>query len=385
MRKFLTLFLSAALVFVLGNAYAKQADTHGLIGRIGQAAEDYCAKRKEVTLMVGVTKRGERYVKGFRSPDAVKAILPNVETVYEIGSDTKLFNCILLAKLAADGIVALDHTIGEYLPQDLKLPPEVAAITLLQLATHTSGLPRIVDNFEKLVLEDVNTCYARYKKEDLYEGLRTVKLKSKPGTRWLYSIIGTGTLGHILELKSGQRWETLVKEIICEPLGMKDTTVILSKDQRDRMAIGYDSQGNPAPVWEFDVLGAQGALRSTMKDMLTFAEANLKVDDSALSAAMRQTRQPYFDWPDGTSAPKFYNWPALAAQGLGWWKLILPEREAWVHDGATGAYRAFVGICEKLQVGLILLSSNGKNLEDLMEMPGLGFDLLKLATEVSLR
>jgi len=384
MRKFLRLFLSAALVFVLGNAYAKQTETHDLIDRIGQAADDYCAKRKEVTLAVGVTQRGERYVKGFRSPDAVKAILPDAETVYEIGSITKIFNCILLAKLEADGVVALDHTIAEYLPQDLKLPPEVAAITLLQLATHTSGLPRIVDNFEKLVIEDVHTCYARYKKEDLYEGLRTVKLKHRPGTQWLYSIIGTGTLGHILELKSGKRWETLVKEIISEPLGMKDTTITLSKDQRDRMAIGYDSQGNPVPIWEFDVLGAQGALRSTIKDMLTLAEANLTVDDSALSAAMRHTRQPHFDWPDGTSGPKLYNWPDFV-QGLGWWKLVLPEGDAWVHDGATGAYRAFLGICAKPQVGLVLLSSNGKNLEDLMDLPNLGFEFLKLATEESLR
>lgn len=384
MRNFLRIFLSIAVVFVSGNTYAKQNDTHDLVTRIDQAAKDYCAKRKEVTLVVGVTQQGERYVKGFRSPDAVKAILPDAETVYEIGSITKVFNCILLAKLEADGLVALDDTIAEHLPKDLDLPPEVAAITLLQLATHTSGLPRIVDNFMKLVLEDVHTCYARYKKEDLYEGLRTVKLEHRSGTQWLYSIIGTGTLGHILELKSGKPWETLLKGIICEPLGMKDTTITLSKEQRDRMAIGYDNKGNPVPTWDFDVLGSQGALRSTIKDMLTFAEANLRGDDSALSAAMQHARQQHFDWPDGTSGPKLYNWPDFF-QGLGWWKFVLPEGDTWMHDGATGAYRAYLGICEKPQVGLVLLSSNGNNLTDLMDLPDLGFELLKLAVDVSSR
>src|SRR5262245_45713276 len=107
--------LSIAVLFVLGNTYAKptdadDTDAHGLVDRISQAAEDYCARRKEVTLVVGVTQQGNRYVKGFRSPDAVKAILPDAETVYEIGSITKVFTCILLADLEADGLVALDDT-----------------------------------------------------------------------------------------------------------------------------------------------------------------------------------------------------------------------------------------------------------------------------------
>ena len=390
MRNFLRLFLSIAVVFVIGSTYAKQTDPHNLVTRIDQAAEDYCAKRKEVTLVVGVTQQGKRYVKGFRSPDAVKAMLPDAETVYEIGSITKVFTCVLLAKLEADGLVALDDTIAKHLPRNLELPPEVAAITLLQLATHTSGLPRVTDNFDKLIREDVHTWegrgeyYAKYKKEDLYEGLRTAQLKHKSGTQWEYSIIGMGTLGHILELKSGKPYETLVKEIICEPLGMKDTTITLSKDQRDRVAIGYDSQGIPVLPWEFDVLGSQGAIRSTVKDMLTFAEANLTVNDSALSAAMRHTRQPHFDWPDGAVRPKSYNLPDFG-QGLGWWKSVLPKGDVCVHPGATGAYRAFLGICEKPQVGLVLLSSNGKNLLDLQDLPNLGFEFLKLATEESLR
>jgi CubicO group peptidase (beta-lactamase class C family) len=332
---------------------AERTDTQDLVDKIGQAAEDYCAKRKEVTLVVGVTQQGKRYVKGFRSPDAVKAVLPDVETVYEIGSITKVLTCIILARLEADGLVAVDDSIAEHLPQDLKLPPEVAAITLLQLATHTSGLPRVADNFEKLIQEDAHTWegrgeyYAKYKKEDLYEDLRTVKLTHKPGTQWEYSVIGMGTLGHILELQSGESYETLVQEIICGPLDMKDTTTTLSKDQRNRMAIAYDSKGTPVPPWEFDVLGSQGAIRSTMKDMLTFAEANLKADDTELSAAMRNARQALFDGPG-------------FGQGLGWWKFVMPKGDAWVHDGATGAYRAFLGICEKPQVGLVLLSSNGK-------------------------
>jgi len=391
MRNFLRLFLFIAVVFVLGNTYAKQADSHDLVTRIDQAGEDYCTKRKEVTLVVGVTQHGKRYVKGFCSPDAVKAILPDAGTVYEIGSITKIFTCILLAKLEADGLVGLDDTIAEHLPRNLELPPEVAAITLSQLATHTSGLPGVADNFQKLILEDPHTWegrgtyYAKYKKEDLYEGLRTVKLKHKPDTQWEYSIIGMGTLGHILELKSGQPYEMLVKEIICEPLGMKDTTITLSKDQRDRMAIGYDSKGIPVPPWEFDVLGSQGAIRSTVKDMLTFAEANLTVDASALSAAMQRVLQ---------FRPRAFIRPVEALspsnrldmlQGLGWRKLALPKGDAWVHPGATGAYRAYIGICKKPQVGIVLLSSNGKNLTDLADLPKLSLKLLKLATELPLR
>lgn len=362
------------IAFALWQArkYAKLTETHDLIARIDRAAERYCAKRKEVSLVVGVTQRGERYVKGVRSPDATKAILPDGETVFEIGSITKAFTCILLAKLEADGAVALDDTIAEYLRKDLRLAPQVAAITLRQLATHTSGLPRNAESFLKLAIADVHTCYAQYKREDLYESLRTVKLEHKPGARWLYSTFGLGLLGHILQLKSGTPWEVLVKETLCNPLGLKNTTISLSKEQQARLALGY-ADGKPVPNWEFDVLAPAGALRSTVNDMLTFAEANLAVTDSALSKAMHRARQPYFEhWLDGAS-------------GLGWMKLVsLEDMDAWWHDGGTGAYNSFLGICEKSQVAVVVLSSYGNALYDGDGLDKVGFELLKLATKVSL-
>jgi len=355
--------------------YAKLTDTHDLVARIDRAAERFCARRNEVSLVVGVTQRGERYVKGFRSPGAAKAVLPDGKTVFEIGSITKVFTCIVLARFEPDGLVALDDTIAEYLPRDLGLAPEVAAITLRQLATHTSGLPRNAPSFMELAIADVHTCYAKHTRQDLYESLRTVKkLEHKPGTRWLYSTFGLGLLGHILELKSGKPYETLVQETVCGPLDLKDTTVTLSQEQQARMARGYTEDGNPVPTWEFDVLAPAGALRSTADDLLTFAEANLTVTDSALSKAMHRARQQHFaHWWDGAS-------------GLGWMKLVsLEDIDVWWHDGGTGAYSTFLGFSEKHQLAVVVLSGYGNALYDDDSLDKVGFELLKLATKVSLR
>ena len=350
----------------------------GLATRIDQAAEDYLATRDEASLVLGVTLQDERYVKYFRSPDAIKAVVPDDATIFELGSITKLFTTITLAKLESDGLVALDDTIAEYLPSELDLPPEIASITLLQLATHTSGLPRVVDNFMALVTEDVHTCYARYKKEDLYEGLHTAELVHASGTKALYSIIGMGTLGHILELRTGKPYETLVQEIFCEPLGLTDTTTRLSGEQDARLAIGYDDDGNPVPNWDHAVLAPQGALRSTAHDMFRFAEANLRVDGSALSGAMQRALQPHFEGPGGT-------W------GLGWWKPgtfweenAVEGFDAWMHGGATAAYRNYLGICKEPRVAVLALSSYGSTLfADFADLPRIGSALLKQAIEVA--
>ena len=165
-----------------------------------------------------------------------------------------------------------------------------------------------------------------------------------------------------------------MQETLCEPLGLADTTITLSQEQQARMALRYTEDGKHVPNWEFDVLAPAGAIRSTADDLLTFAEANLTVTDSALSKAMHLARQQHFaHWLDGAS-------------GLGWMKLVSPEDiDAWWHDGGTGAYSSFVGFSEKHQVAVVVLSSYGNALYDGDALDKVGFELLKLATKVSLR
>ena len=333
-------------------------DVQGLLSQMENGAQEYCAERPESTFIAGLSARGKREILSFRSPDAELVPIPGPETIYEIGSFSKVYTTSVLAVLEAQGHISLEDPISKYVPVDM--PTDVAGITIRQLATHTSGLARVCKIFGKMAYEDYRTCYLRYRKEDLYEELRTVELAYPPGQGSEYSIIGMGTLGHILELVAGKPFEALLAETICEPLGLKDTGYELSDDQLSRVVRGYASDGEPMPSWYHDVLLPQGGLRSTMTDMLTFAEANLRNDGSTLLKALSRTREHHVERSQALTPIE--GGPKYSIQGLAWWGFETPKGTAWRHDGCTLYYQSSVSVCEPAAVALVALTSYGNNL-----------------------
>ena len=320
-------------------------DVSGVISEIEKEADEYLSSREEATLMVGLSVRGERHIRSFRSPGAKQARLPDNNTIYEIGSVSKVLSTTVLAVLEEQRLIGLDDPIKMHLPRTLRLPAEIGSITIRELATHSSGLGSVGKIHQQLIDEEMrgteppwatNTHYLRYRKEDLYADLENAELQYPTGTGWIYSVIGMGTLGHILELSADQPYEQLLKETVCEPLGLTDLTYTLSKEQQDRVMFAYDATGQPCPNWYHDVMLPQGGLRSTMTDMLAFVEANLEASaephDSPLSKAMCRTRQQHdglpesFAMPEGSEEPDF-------VQGLGWRGLERPVGRAWWHGG----------------------------------------------------
>lgn len=343
-----------------------------LLSRIEDDTHKYLATQDNATLMVGLSVGGERHIRVFRSPNAEIA-LPDVTSTYEIGSFSKVFSTSVLAVLEAQGVISLDDTIRKYLPPAVHLPAEIARITVRQLATHSSGLDRIGKIFGKMVYEDTRTCYLRYRKEDLYEELRIAELAYPSGQGWLYSIIGMGLLGHIMELATGSTYEALLKKTICEPLGLVDTGYTLSDDQIRRMVRAIDSDGQPTANWYHDVLMPQGGIRSTLQDMLTFAEANVAArfrdDGSKLFKALRRTRAQHFEWPPGYPSPE--RELGEFVQGLAWWRIPMPNGQAWWHNGATLYYQSAVGVSDAAPIALVALTSYYRNLFDIQTFPAL--------------
>src|SRR5215469_16258802 len=354
-----------------------------LLSRIEDDTHKYLAAQTNATLIVGLSIGGERHVRSFRSQDPTIVLPPSIESTYEIGSFSKVFSTSVLAVLAARGVISLDDPIRKYLPSALRLPDEIARITIRQLATHTSGLDRVGNVFAKMVYEDVRTCYLRYRKEDLYEELRVAELAYPSGQGWLYSIIGMGLMGHIMELATGSSYESLLKKTVCEPLGLADTGYTLSDDQIRRMVRAIDSDGLPTANWYHDVLMPQGGLRSTMQDMLTFAEANLAArfadDGSILHRALRRTREQHFEWPKGYQLPE--RELGEFVQGLAWWRIPVPTGKAWWHNGATMYYQSAVGVSDSAPVAVVALTSYYRNLLDIQTFPALHREWFKQACQ----
>ena len=301
--------------------------------------------RQSVGIVVGeIGPSSGRRIVAYGALEKGDARVLNGDTIFEIGSVTKVFTSLLLADMAQRGEVALVDPIAKYLPTNVKVQERGGkSITLQDLATHTSGLPRLPTPF---VPKDPNNPYADFSVEQLYQFLSTYELPRDIGAQYEYSNLGGGLLGHVLARRADQEYETLVRERITGPLGMMNTSIALSADQQARFAVGHNAALTSVPNWDVPTLAGAGALRSSANDMLTFLSANLGANKSPLApamAAMLTVRRP-------TGVPGM-------EVALGWHIFVRDGNELVWHNGGTGGSRAFVGYNTQSRVGVVVLSN----------------------------
>jgi D-alanyl-D-alanine-carboxypeptidase/D-alanyl-D-alanine-endopeptidase len=255
-------------------------------------------------------------------------------SIYEIGSITKTFTGLILSQMVEQGKVKFDDPVRELLPPGTVQKPGGAEITLLDLATQHSGLPRMPDNFAPT---DQSNPYADYHAANMYVFLAKHGVEKPDKTTFLYSNYGFGLLGQALSDCTGEHYPQLLKEEVLDPLGMRDTTITLSAEQESRFLPGHTADHHPAHAWELDAFAGAGAIRSTASDMLTYLEANLhpeRVKPTLASTA------------DKTIASALARDHELHADSMGDQKIALawlydPSSENFWHNGATGGYSAY--------------------------------------------
>ncbi|ACB75535.1 beta-lactamase [Opitutus terrae PB90-1] len=268
---------------------------------------------------------------------------PDDQTLYEIGSITKVFTGLLLADAVVRGEVTLDTTLASLLPTDVTLPDgDGERITLRMLATHTSGLPRIPPEIPS---DDYRDPYATYGEPELWATLRRVKLDFPPGTKASYSNLAVGLLGTLLARNAGMTYPELLAKRIAQPLGMKDTVIGLRDDLRDRFPPAFTSTGAPCQPWEFKALAAAGGIRSTTADMIRFANAVLHPETTSLQKAIELA------WSKQTLAASITG----GGQALGW-MLAGDGRTRW-HNGMTGGFHAALFVNRELGLATLVLSN----------------------------
>ncbi len=303
-------------------------------------------QHQSVGIVVGVISPEGRRVIAYGHIDKGDTRPLNGDTVFEIGSITKVFTSLLLADMVQRRQVSLDDPVAKYLPPTVDMPEfNGHSITLVDLATHTSGLPRLPSN---LTFKDANNPYADYSVEQMYQFLSSYTLTREVGSQFEYSNLGGGLLGHALTRRVDTDYEALVRSWICGPLGMKDTRITLTQEMKARLAVGHDASLISVANWDLPTLAGAGALRSTANDLLTFLSANLGITKSALSPAMAaqlKVRRP-------TDQPEMN-------VGLGWLVSAGNSNEIIWHNGGTGGYRSWIGFDKKTRVGIVVLSNAG--------------------------
>ncbi len=343
MRHHIALVLT--IVFVSAGALAQTARQVPDDAEIRQILAERVDKyRQSVGIVVGVIEpQGRRVVSyGRLAADDLRPL--NGDTVFEIGSITKVFTSLLLADMAERNEVALDDPVAKYLPSTVKVPERRGEqISLEDLSTHKSGLPRMPANVDP---SNPGNPFAEYTVARLYEFLSSYQLPWDIGERYEYSNIGGALLGHALARRAGMNYEDLIEKRITQPLEMKSTRVTPTSDMKGRLAAGHAYALEPTSNWDFGALEPTGALRSTANDLLTFLSANLGYTKTPLSQAMAAMLKVRRDRDRGTI-------------GLGWFFDLRGGVEIISHSGSTGGYQSFIGYDPKARIGVVVLSNSG--------------------------
>jgi serine-type D-Ala-D-Ala carboxypeptidase/endopeptidase len=302
-------------------------------------------------IVVGVIEAdGTRRIQAFGDPGP-GAMPLDAETVFEIGSISKVFTGILLADMAADGLFSIEDPVQDLLPEGVIMPSRPGqTIRLVDIATHRSGLPRLPDN---MAPADMSNPYVDYTPEMLFEFLNGHELRRDVGSEFEYSNLAVGMLGYLLALRNGTDWETLVKERILEPLGMDRSGITLTPEMARHFAEGHDQNGEVVPYWDIPTLAGAGALRSDMNDMLDFVDANMGDPTSDLERSMRTSHDVHASAGGGNSI------------GLNWiMQAVGDDRVIW-HNGGTAGFRTFAGFDPERGVGAVVLTNSAHGADDI--------------------
>src|SRR5215813_5294099 len=308
--------------------------------------------KKSVGIVVGVfDEKGARVIT-FGAPSLDSKQVLDGNSVFEIGSVTKVFTATLLSDMVERGEVSLNDPISKFLPKSVKTPTmNGKEITLLDLSTQTSGLPRLPGNFAP---KDPKNPYADYSVEQLYSFLSGYTLTRDIGAKYEYSNLGVGLLGHVLALRAGTDYETLVRRRILDPLKMNSSGIKLTPPMQARLAPGHDQMLKPVSNWDLPTLAGAGALRSSVNDMLKFVAANVGLQKSPLLTAMQKAQQPRHD--TGVADLEI---------GLNWHILKKFDSAIVWHNGGTGGYHSFIGFDPKRRKGVVVLSNSSNDIDDI--------------------
>jgi CubicO group peptidase (beta-lactamase class C family) len=290
---------------------------------------------------IGVIDHGDQRVFAFGTADA--------DSIFEIGSITKTFTGLIMVRMAERGTLRLDEPVRELLPPGIAVRPPGPEITLLDLATHHSGLPRNPDNLNPA---DQRNPWVDYRAGDLYAYIHKRGVGRPENPRFLYSNIGFGVLGTALANRAGESYPDLVREEITGPLAMSDTAVLLPPDKAARMILGRDASDHPVRPWGFGAVAPAGGIRSTAADMLIWLEAQLHPEKhGAMQSALELSHRVRATADSGHSIA--LAWIYDADTGVYW------------HNGATGGYSSYAFFEPKADLAAVVLGT-GSSLPGLL-------------------
>lgn len=265
--------------------------------------------------------------------------ITNKDSIFEIGSITKTFTSTLLANFVLDKKIKLTDRVDKSLPYKFN---KKAKLQFVQLANHTSGLPRLPSNIINAITLNPDNPYSTYSKNEFNDYFQNiVNLNNKPGFVYEYSNLAVGLLGYTLETIENKSYEELLQEYIFQKHGLSNSTVKRSKI-KSHLVSGRTNEGKITSNWDFKMLGEAGQIYSSTNDLSKYIMAHFDKENKDLEL----TRTKTFQVNDNMD------------MGLGW-HIIKNETKFpyYFHNGGTGGYTSSCVFDPIEKKGIIVLSN----------------------------
>ena len=260
---------------------------------------------------------------------------------FHIGSVTKTFTALLLATMSITGQISPEDAVSRYLPAASGSPTR-----LIDLATHTSGYPRIPRNLKARMLLRLRDPYSRVRDADVDRALR--KLSRQPGPPphpFEYSNFGYGVLSRALAAAGGRPFGVLLGQEVLAPLNLQGVVMETEPDPDRRRLFGHNGSGAEVEHWHNPALLGAGCLFSDIQGMRRYLVANLHPETTPLRAALELAHQARK--PAG---------PAMEV-ALGWLVRATDQGPVHWHDGGTAGFGSFIGFDLPRRRGVAVLMS----------------------------
>ena len=305
-------------------------------------------------MVLVVVRNHEVLIRGYGETSPQSGIKPDANGLVRLCSISKVFAAEMLMQMANEGRLKLSDPLQKFAPPATIVPrgPSGTPITLLDLATHTSGLRREVSSYP------INTPHFTFPDHAFrWKWLPRQRLISTPGTAALYSNVGFDLLGDALATAAGKPYAELLNERIVRPLGLGDTTLSPSNEQCARLLVGASDQG---PCTDTQPSGPSGGIYSTGADMARMLAYLLHIP--APGTPMGPAMRVYLNPAQLKSAQGLNHAGDATGIGLAWIQIGDPNSLSALMEktGGGAGFSTYIALSPKTRTGIFLAVTDGK-------------------------
>ena len=344
--------LSAACV--LGASQARAADL-ALQDAVSMAGMQLYLNSGAPGLIIAVVRGGDTVIQGYGETAPGNGVEPDGRSIFRIASVSKVFAGDVLAALAAKGKLKLTDPLAKYAPDNARVESNGRPLTLLDLATHSAGLPRELPNPDA---KPSDNPFAAFDRAYYWKWVGSHAPAYVPGTTTLYSNLGFGLLGDALAKAGGSDYSTVLADEVLKPAGMTDTTNALNDTQKKRLMTGLDPFGKPDPNAVVpDVMYASAGIYSTADDMANWMRWHLDgARQSREASVLAHTMWLPYDGLKSVVGTEVTDGDGM---GLGW-VMTLPRNGTPLllgKSGGLGGFMSYAVLSPNRGLGVFVVAS----------------------------